>query len=214
MDKGNKLTKPSFLSDDPSGIKINGILVGNTYHHIMELFPLETLRADYDFDDMEAAVENGITELIESESLTPEECYLAGKQTSFFAKKVANFFLSRLGQEMLTAQRIEREYSIFAELPAADLLPEENADPESRTILQGRIDMLYVTAEKVVVVDYKSDSQKSLDSELDSYCEQVMLYRKILPLLMKECSSRSIELFLYSFEQERAINVEEVKQDI
>lgn len=214
VDKGNKLTKPSFLSDDPSGIKINGILVGNTYHHIMELFPLETLRADYGCDDMEAAVENGITELIESESLTPEECYLAGKQTSFFAKKVANFFLNRLGQEMLTAQRIEREYSIFAELPAADLLPEESADPESRTILQGRIDMLYVTPEKVVVVDYKSDSRKSLDSELDSYCEQVILYRKILPLLMKECSSRSIELYLYSFEQERAINVEEVKKDI
>jgi NADPH-dependent 7-cyano-7-deazaguanine reductase QueF-like protein len=41
-----------------------------------------------------------------------------------------------------------------------------------------------------------------------------MLYRKILPLLMKECSSRSIELYLYSFEQERAINVEEVKNDI
>lgn len=209
---GNKLARPSFLSDDPAGIRINGILVGNTYHHIMELFPLETLRADYSYEDMEAAVENGISELIESASLTPEECYLAEKRKGTFSKKVADFFLSRLGQEMLAAQRVEREYSIFAELPAADLLPEENADAESRTILQGRVDMLYVTESKVVVVDYKSDSRSSLDSELDSYCQQVMLYRKILPLLMKECSTRRIELYLYSFEQEKAINVEDVEQ--
>ena len=208
-----KLTRPSFMSDNPDGIKVNGFLVGNTYHHIMELFPLETLRADYSPDDMEAAVENGITELIENSLLTPEECYVAETRKQNFITKVTDFFLSRLGQEMLSAQRVEREYSIFAELPAAELLPDSGADKDSRTILQGRIDMLYILDDKLVVVDYKSDTSSNLEEEMESYCQQVMLYRKILPMLMKECSSRSIELYLYSFEQEREINVEEASSE-
>ena len=207
-----KLTRPGFMSDDTAGIRINGFLVGNTYHHIMELFPLETLRADYSGEDMEAAVENGITELIENSMLTPEECYVAGQKKSTFVRKVTGFFLSRLGREMLSAQRVEREYPIFAELPACELLPDSGAHPDSRTILQGRIDMLYVLENRVVVVDYKSDSRSNLEQEMGSYCQQVMLYRKVLPLLMKECGSRTIELYLYSFEQEREINVEEAAE--
>lgn len=205
------LSKPAFLSAVTSGIKITGILIGNTYHHIMELFPLETLHADYSPEDMEAAVENGINELIENAMLNPDECYAAENRKEIFVKKTTNFFLGKIGQEMLTAQHIEREYEIFAELNTAEILNDNNADPDSSTILQGRIDMLYVKDDRVVIVDYKSDSRSSMEEELDSYCQQVKLYRTILPLL-KECSGRTIELYLYSFQQDKAINVEQEQE--
>lgn len=204
-----QLKKPEFLTPKKQGeIRISGILVGNTFHHIMELFPLEALRADFSREDMEAAVEVEIDQLIEQQRLTPEECLCAsGDRHDDFVKKISAFFCGELGRDMLSAQRVEREYEIFAELPAAELFPEDNTG-ESTTIIQGRVDMLFVKDGRVVVVDYKSDSRGGLEAEFDSYSTQLRLYRRILPLLMTDCSGDNIDMVLYSFGQEHAYYID------
>ena len=204
-----QLRKPEFLTPKKLGeVRMNGILVGNTYHHIMELFPLETLRADFSPEDMEAAVEVELDQLIEQQRLTPEECLCAGNEKhDDFVKKITAFFCGKLGRDMLSADRVEREYEIFAELPAAELFPEDNSGG-STTIIQGRVDMLFIKDGNVVVVDYKSDSKGGLEAEFDSYSTQLRLYRRILPLLMTECDGNNIDMVLYSFGQERAYYID------
>lgn len=196
------LTKPVFLTPEKAGLRINGILVGNTYHHIMELFPLETLHADFSDEDMSAAVENAIDTLCENERLRPEEIFcLENGRKQDMIRRITLFFLSGLGQDMLTAQKLEREYEIFAELPAAEIIP----GAAGTTILQGRVDMMFIKDGKAVVVDYKSDSAGSLENELPAYSRQLALYKKILPILMPECRNGEVKLALYSFGQNKAI---------
>lgn len=196
------LTKPVFLTPEKAGLRISGILVGNTYHHIMELFPLETLRADFSDEDMSAAVENAIDTLCENERLRPEEIFcLENGRKQDMIRRITLFFLSGLGQDMLTAQKLEREYEIFAELPAAEIIP----GAAGTTILQGRVDMMFIKDGKAVVVDYKSDSAGSLENELPAYSRQLALYKKILPILMPECRNGEVKLALYSFGQNKAI---------
>lgn len=196
------LTKPVFLTPEKAGLRVNGILVGNTYHHIMELFPLETLRADFSDEDMSAAVENAVDMLCENERLRPEEIFcLENGRKQDMLRRITLFFLSGLGQEMLTAQKLEREYEIFAELPAGELIP----GATGTTIIQGRVDMMFIKDGKAVIVDYKSDSAGSLENELPAYSKQLALYKKILPILMPECRSGEVSLALYSFGQNKAI---------
>lgn len=196
------LAKPAFLTPEKAGVRISGILVGNTYHHIMELFPLETLRADLSDDDMEAAVENAIDMMVENKRLLPDEifCLENGKREDMI-RRIALFFLGGLGQEMLMAQRVEREYEVFAELPAAELFP----GTSGTTIIQGRVDMMFIKDGKAVVVDYKTDSAGGLERELPAYEKQLVLYKRILPMLMPECRNGQVALALYSFGQNKAI---------
>lgn len=202
-DAETQLTKPVFLTPDKAGgVRVNGLLVGNTFHHIMELFPLETLRPDYAEPDMYAAVENAIECLIDERRLKPEECYLLenGKLPDI-AQKITAFFCGGLGQDMLTADRVEREYELFAEIPAREVFPEASGS----TMIQGRVDMLFVKDNSVVVVDYKTDSAGNLEKELPFYEKQLVLYKKILPMLMTECRNGEVRLALYSFSRQKAI---------
>lgn len=199
-----QLAKPDFLTPDKTGgVRISGILIGNTYHHIMELFPLETLRPDFSAEDMEAAVENGIDELVSGGRLKPEECCCIseGGRKDMMVQRITAFFLSGLGHDMLSAGRIEREYEIFAELPAGEIVP----GMPGTTIIQGRADMLFINGGKAVIVDYKTDSAGNLERELPAYSKQLALYKRVLPVLIPECSDDSVQLALYSFGQNKAI---------
>ena len=65
--------------------------------------------------------------------------------------------------------------------------------------------MMYVTGNRAVIVDYKTDSAGNLELELPSYEKQLRLYKKILPMLMSECRNGEIQLALYSFSRQKAI---------
>ena len=102
---------------------------------------------------------------------------------------------------MLTSSRTEREYEVFAELPAGELFP----GAQGTTIIQGRADMLFIKDSRVVIVDYKSDSAGNLERELPAYSKQLELYKRILPLLIPECRDGHVDMAIYSFGQQRAI---------
>lgn len=203
-DKGEiQLTKPVFLTPDKEGgVRINGLLMGNTYHHIMEIFPLETVQPGFTESEMYSAVESAIEDMVSEKRLKPEECFfVSGGRLESISAKVTAFFCGNLGREMLSADRVEREYEIFAELPAGDVFPGATGS----TMIQGRVDMMYVSGNRAVIVDYKTDSAGNLELELPSYEKQLRLYKKILPMLMSECRNGEIQLALYSFSRQKAI---------
>lgn len=203
-DKGDiQLNKPVFLTPDKAGgIKISGLLMGNTFHHIMELFPLEALRCGYSETDMYTAVENAVERLVDEQRLKPEESFFVQSgRLPEIAQKITAFFCGPLGRDMLAADKIEREYEIFAEIPASDVFPGASGS----TMIQGRVDMLFVKGDTVVIVDYKTDSAGNLELELPAYAKQLELYKKILPMLMSECRNGEVRLALYSFSRQKAI---------
>ena len=113
---------------------------------------------------------------------------------------IAQFFNSALGQRMLRARRIEREYPIFAEVPARDIYVEQDGS----TIIQGRADMFFIEDDGIVLVDYKSDTKQNLEKELEAYSRQLAIYRTILPII----TGISVkEIYIYSFSCDIAVSV-------
>lgn len=177
----------------------NAAIRGTTYHHIMELFPLEKELLKLSENEMEQRVRREIELMIKSEELTAEEiacCNYSEAQKNRIIHDVAGFFLSDLGKQVLTAQRVEREYKIFAELSVDSYL--DGLSGES--FFQGRVDMFYFKDEKLVIVDYKSDSKINLQKELTSYSKQLKLYKEALPLLIPDCKN-GVEMVIYSFSE-------------
>lgn len=181
--------KPEFL---PNGV-LSGKEVGDAYHHVMEHFPLNDVLAGKTAD---IAMCTAVLDSLRARDILSEAEY---KVVS--AEHIARFFTSRLGQRMLKSPRIEREFPIFAEVPACDIM----LDQPGNTIIQGRADMFFVEDGKIVLVDYKSDSAKSLEAELDAYIRQLSIYRTVLPIVT---GLEVEEIYLYSFSGDKEIPVE------
>ncbi len=182
------MSKPSFL---PKGT-LSGKEVGDAYHHVMEHFPLQRLLAgescdiSYAAEVLDSLKQRGILAEAEHKAVKPQH--------------IAAFFASPLGQRMLRSSRIEREYPIFAEVPAKSILVEQ----EGSTIIQGRADMFFVEEDGIVLVDYKSDTRENLEKELEAYSRQLSIYRTILPVM----TGLSVkEIYIYSFSCDTAVSV-------
>lgn len=182
------MSKPSFV---PKGT-LTGKEVGDAYHHVMEHFPLTELIGGRTCDTAYAEEmlgrlhERGVLDDSEHHAVKPSH--------------IAAFFTSELGQRMLKSLRIEREYPIFAEVPARDIFVEQNGT----TIIQGRADMFFVEEDGIVLVDYKSDTKENLEKELEAYSRQLSIYRTILPIMT---GIRVKEIYIYSFSCDTAVSV-------
>ncbi len=182
------MSKPSFV---PKGT-LTGKEVGDAYHHVMEHFPLDELIAekvcdtDYAVGVLAALRSRGVLDDAEHKAVKPQH--------------IAAFFNSALGQRMLKSRRIEREYPIFAEVPARDIL----VNQDGSTIIQGRADMFFIEEDGIVLVDYKSDTKENLKKELEAYSRQLSIYRRILPVMT---GINVKEIYIYSFSCDMAVSV-------
>lgn len=182
------MSRPSFA---PRGT-LTGKEVGDAYHHVMEHFPLDRLIAGesadigYVTEQLEKLHARGVLDDAELKAVKPQH--------------IAAFFSSALGQRMLNSRRIEREYPIFAEVPARDIYVDQNGS----TIIQGRADMFFYEEDGIVLVDYKSDTKQNLECELEAYSRQLAIYRTILPIMT---GVRVKEIVIYSFSCDMAVNV-------
>lgn len=182
------MSRPSFM---PKG-SLSGKEVGDAYHHAMEHFPLEPLKAGRqpDADFAAEVLQNlhrcGILDEAELKAVNPLH--------------IVAFFGSALGQRMLNSGRIEREYPIFAELPTKDI----HVQQDGLTIVQGRADMFFYEDDGIVLVDYKSDTKENLEKELEAYAKQLDIYRTLLPIMT---GVRVKEIYIYSFSCDMAVAV-------
>ncbi len=182
------MPKPSFV---PKGT-LTGKEVGDAYHHVMEHFPLEQLISGRSCDTEYAAE---ILEKLKQRGVLDDAEHRAVK-----AQHISAFFNSELGHRMLNSRRIEREYPIFAEVPARDIFVQQDGN----TIIQGRADMFFVEDDGIVLVDYKSDTKENLEKELEAYSRQLSIYRTILPVMT---GIQVKEIYIYSFSCDTAVSV-------
>ena len=182
------MSKPSFA---PKG-SLTGKEVGDAYHHVMEHFPVDEIISGQDPDT--AFVIEVLKKLRERDILDDAELKAVKPQ------HIEAFFRSELGQRMLNSRRIEREYPIFAEVPARDIYVQQ----DGMTIIQGRADMFFYDDDGIVLVDYKSDTKENLEKELEAYSRQLAIYRTILPVMT---GVRVKEIYIYSFSCDMAVKV-------
>lgn len=116
---------------------------------------------------------------------------------SLSVEKLAGFFRSELAARIFDSPQVWRELRFMAEFGRDELgdVP-EGMDDESRVVLQGVADCIFVENGEAVIVDYKTDFAKDASELAEKYTRQMELYQKILTaslgLPVKEC-------ILYSF---------------
>lgn len=182
------LTKPSFAVKS----QIKGTDIGNAYHHTMEHIPLDKLKKA---DDLASAVSSAIDDISKSWKITEQEKQFVKPE------KIVNFLTSDLGKRMLNSNNVQRECSFYAEISGKDISLSEIGD---NTAIQGQIDMFFEEEDGIVIVDYKSDTEKNLEKEKDNYSLQVKIYAKVAPKLFGKPVK---EMYLYSFSSNKAIEI-------
>ena len=165
----------------------SGARWGTLMHEVMQWLPLQR----YTRPSLRQALDS----LALQGYLTDEE------RKAISEKRIYDFFQSRLGQRLLTAQRVERELPFSMLFPANRVYP-EMLDGEE-LFLQGIIDTAFLEDGAWVLVDYKTDR---LDEEelVERYRIQLMLYKEALERLTPYPVK---EVYIYSFRLERAIPV-------
>lgn len=107
------------------------------------------------------------------------------------AKAIAELFASPLGERLLSAKELHREFKFSLLCPAEELYPD--AAGES-LLLQGVVDCYMAEPDGLVIVDYKTDYVKTaqqLQERAAFYAGQVRAYAKALERIegkrVKEC---------------------------
>ncbi len=185
--------EPLRTSDMAKPKKMSGAERGTVVHFVMQMLDPKEITCE---DDVKKQVEmmkaDGIITSAQAEVI---DC-----------GKIAEFFLSSLGQRMKNAVRCEKEFSFYTKDTSDALLGNGLAD---EILLQGTMDCFFVEKDgRVVLVDYKTDRVKnSEEAEFASkkYIIQMKYYQKAL---MEIIGQKVDECYLYFMACGEAISMD------
>lgn len=176
-------SRPKFLTE----AKLTPTERGNAMHKFMQFASYEAAR-----DDLEAEIER-----------MGRQQYLSGAEAEGIqVEKLRCFFASQLAGRIFSSKEVHRELKFMAEC-GQDMLDMENLG-DSKIVVQGVADCVFIEDGEAVIVDYKTDRVKTAEELRERYTVQLNLYRRILTgslgVPVKEC-------ILYSFHLSEAIHV-------
>jgi len=174
--------------------KVSGTLRGNAYHRVMELLDFDRIMGAGAQKERKEALHTFLMEQTEKKRLT-EEYFRAVRED-----KILHFLESDLGARM---RRAQREGRLYREQPFVLGI---NADrlgtgfPAEETVLiQGIIDVFFIEGTGLTLLDYKTDSVRSMQELWKRYETQLDYYQEALQKLMQMPVKERI---LYSFHLE------------
>ncbi|MCI9336076.1 MAG: helicase-exonuclease AddAB subunit AddA [Lachnospiraceae bacterium] len=195
--------------------KISGAVRGNAYHRVMELLDFEAvlgraLEETAGPGSGSAAAEHyeAYTQALSPERLAAgletflEEETVSGRLSAEYrqavrGQKIEKFLGSRLAWRMWRAQRqgnLYREQPFVLGIDARRL---KGDFPEGETVLiQGIIDVFFQEEDKIVLLDYKTDSVSSMGELWNRYETQLDYYQEAIQKLFGKPVKERI---LYSF---------------
>ncbi len=182
---------PEFVSSKA----YTGKEIGDAYHHAMQFYP---------FDGSPDDVEDTLNDLLAQEHITDREFGILIKHPD----KIAAFLNHSLCRRAVAAMKLspanlQREKAFLSQVSTAALGISTN-DVDTLVFLQGRIDMFFIESDGIVLVDYKSDSFKNLEKELDAYAKQLRMYNDVL----FEITGLPVkEIYIYSFAKNDVIPI-------
>ncbi len=175
--------------------KVSGAVRGNAYHRVMEILDLDVVMAAEPGEARRKALHTFLLEQVEGRRLSRD--YLEAVRE----EKILRFLASGLGQRMYRSHRaggLCREQPFVMGVPADRL---GQGFPGTETVLiQGIIDVFFAEEDGLVLLDYKTDSVRSMEELWNRYETQLDYYREALEKL----TGRPVkERILYSFSLEK-----------
>lgn len=165
----DSLGDPSFITGKN---QISKALIGTASHLLMQLISLDKTPTAQDFISL-------------SEHLS-EEGVLEKEVLPFISyEKLAHFFTTDLGQEILAHEKtVKREQPFSMLLEAKDLF--SNVNTEDDLLIHGIVDGFYEEDDTLILYDFKTDSLSHLNKKArgdllkERYKGQINLYAKAL----------------------------------
>ena len=164
---------------------------GTALHLVMQFI-------DFEQAGTVEGVEGEIARLVEQQFLTPQQ----GEAVD--PARIAAFFQSDLGREVLAAPALRREFKFSLLVPAGDYY--KGAEPGEQVLLQGVVDCCFETAAGVTVVDFKTDrvGEAGLAQRAEHYRPQLEAYSRALSEILGRPVARRV---LWFFALDRAVDV-------
>ena len=195
---------------------ITGTERGNAYHRCMELLSWDRILGPVmgsipaSYDEYLTKLSADVSSVKESiEKFWAEELsagHVSEKTHAAVASyKILTFLKSELSYRMWRAERnglLKREQPFVYGIPASRLLDPEHQNTGSEALdneilmIQGIIDGYFIEDDKIILLDYKTDSVKAMDELWKRYETQMDYYKEALEALEHLPVS---ERFLYSF---------------
>lgn len=170
------LRRPQFLQE---GGSLSGAERGNAYHKLMSLIDISK----------KPDVENEIK----------KHCSKIEKD-AIDTLKIARFFESDLGKRLLSSPDVLREQAFEIGVLASEVF--ENSS--GFMLIQGIIDCFFEEDGGYVLIDYKTDRNKTLEELKNHYSKQLLWYKRAVEKLTgKKVNS----VYLYSFENDCEIKI-------
>ena len=110
-------------------------------------------------------------------------------------ERLAAFFASPLGKEMMEARECRREFKFSLLVPARDYYPE--AEEGEEVLLQGVVDAWFDNGDGVTVVDFKSDriAPGGEKARAEEYRPQLEAYSRALSAILDRPVRRKVLWF-------------------
>lgn len=105
--------------------------------------------------------------------------------------------------ELLSADRLLREYEFFLPVKASELAGRP-LSPDGEVIIQGIADCIAITGTRATIVDYKSDAVQSEQTLIDRYSAQLQWYKRAAETAL------SVEVsgcYVYSFSLAKPVKI-------
>jgi len=131
---------------------------------------LDLSKETYTYDD----VKQLIAELEAKKIITEKEA------DAININKIYQFTKSQIWKEMIQAKEVQREKPFYINIPAKEIY---NEDFDEKILVQGIIDLYYITPEdEIVLVDFKTDFVEDRNEQIliDKYRIQLDLYKRAL----------------------------------
>ena len=145
-----------------------------------------------------------VTEIEEEIARLAREKFITEKQAKVVSPiKILKFFTSPLGQQVLSADSLRREFKFSLLVPASDYFPDVE---DERILLQGVVDCCFEKQGELTVIDFKTDyvNKETQNERAESYKPQIMAYAKAMERIMGKPVSRRI---LYFFRTDSAVEL-------
>ena len=143
-------------------------------------------------------IKEQIEDLIKRQIITQKE----GK--SINQEKIYAFTKSDIFKQMQTAKKVYKEQPFYINIPAKTIY---NVDTEDKILVQGIIDLFYITQDnKIVLVDYKTDYVSEGKEEIlkEKYQKQLNLYKMAIEGMTKQ---KVDNIYIYSTYLEKTIKI-------
>ncbi len=193
-----RLTSPSFLyeQEDDSEKSLSGARRGTAVHKMLQYMDFRAAATNLSAE-MARLQDEGFLTKIEAETLTFE--------------KLQAFFDSDLYRRIAASDQVLKEKQIFVQIGEL-ALPEESTlhrmYANTDGVMIGTMDLLFKEGDSWVLVDYKTDANKTAEELTQHYNLQLGLYQKAAERILGEPVK---EAYIYSFTLDTAIAVDLTK---